>query len=268
MAKRIGGPTVVMTFDPHPSTILYPQTAVSPLTTSARRIELLRQLGVDHVLVCPTSRELLSLSAEEFFTEVICDRVAAKGLIEGPNFFFGRGRGGNVELLAAMCQGRGLAFEIADAACDAEEMISSSRIRELIRSGDIDGANQLLTASYQVSGTVVGGEQRGRKLGFPTANLGDVPVLVPGPGVYATRATWSGGTRIAATHIGPNPTFDQPIQKLEVHLLDFAGDLYGETLTVDFIARVRDIARFASPEALREQLQRDIQQTRSLATGR
>ncbi len=263
MAARLKIPSVVLTFDPHPSSILYPETAAVPLTTIARRSELLRRLGVEHVVVCPTNRELLSLDAASFFEQIVYRRLQARGLIEGPNFYFGRGRQGNVERLEEMCRGVKIDFEVAQPKLHGETLVSSTRIRQSLREGDIAATNAWLTEPYQIAGEVVGGEQRGRKLGFPTANLDQIAVLVPAPGVYATTVCIQGKRYAAATHIGPNPTFDQPLQKIEVHVLDYHGDLYGQLLPVDFHARVRDIARFPSVDALREQLQRDLARVRN-----
>lgn len=267
LAKKLKAPSVILTFDPHPSAILYPETAVTPLTTPTRRAQLLKQLGVEKIVICPTDRQLLALDAQEFFLRVISEHLAAKGLVEGPNFFFGRGRGGNVQLLDQLCRDSKIAFEVVAAETTGEGMVSSTRVRQHLRAGEIEAANGLLTAPYQIIGVVCGGEQRGRKLGFPTANLSEIPVLVPSPGVYAATVELAGIRYAAATHIGPNPTFDQPQQKVEVHVMGFSGDLYGQRMTVDFHARVRDIARFASPDALREQLARDLANVKRLTAS-
>ena len=295
-ADRVGGPAVVMVLDPHPATILRPDIVPRRLTSIARRAELLRPLGIDHLVVCPVDLSFLQLSATDFFADLIVNRLGSRAVVEGPNFFFGRGRGGDVELLRRLCGDAGIDFQVAAAAetqpaetqsaetqpASAESMmISSSRIRDLLAAGQFAAARQMLTAPYRISGQVVAGQQRGRQIGFPTANLGHVDVLVPADGVYGGRVfvvppgsdgsqiVGEGGAsaepgEIAAIHIGPNPTFgDASERKIEVHLLDFAGDLYGKTLLVDFHVRVRDIARFDSVARLVAQLQADVRFVRA-----
>ncbi len=266
LADTLAGPAVVMTFDPHPAALLRPGSEPVRLTEIERRAELLGRLGVDHVVVCRTTQALLRLSAREFFDQVLLARLGARGIVEGPNFFFGRDRQGNVERLKTFCDDTDVACEIAEATVDAEQLVSSTEVRRRIADGEIDEANRLLTAPYRISGVVVRGDRRGAALGFPTANLSDFRTLVPGPGVYASRVELPhipGRSFLAATHIGPNPTFEERGQsKVEVHLLDFQGDLYGQRLQVDFVGRVRDIARFESVESLVEQLHRDIHAVR------
>lgn len=265
LSTQLGGPAVVMTFDPHPAALLRPGSEPVRLTEIERRAELLGRLGVDHVVVCRTTPQLLRLTAHDFFEQVLVGRLDARGIVEGPNFFFGRDRRGTVERLAAFCREAGVICEIAAATVDADLLVSSTEIRRRIAAGQIEQANRLLTAPYRISGTVIRGDARGAELGFPTANLSDIRTLVPGPGVYASRAEVAGRNYLAATHIGPNPTFEERGQsKVEVHLLDFNGDLYGTRLQVDFIARVRDIARFESVDLLVQQLHRDIDAVRRL----
>ncbi len=279
MADRWQGPAVAVTFAPHPAALLRPGSEPQPLTTMERRAELLGRLGVDHVVVCQTTIELLGLSAEEFFRRMVGEALAAHGMVEGPNFFFGRNREGDIGKLRALCQAQQIELEIVEpqTAETAEvsemggemggEMVSSTRIRGLIAAGDVAAASNLLTAPYQVSGRVVRGEQRGSGLGFPTANLTDIETLIPGSGVYASRVSIDGQTYLAATHIGPNLTFDKDGElKVEIHILDFSGDLYGRLLQVDFIDKVRDIARFNSVADLVRQMHQDIARTRQIVS--
>lgn len=263
LAERIGGPAVVMTFDPHPAALLRPGSEPVRLTEIPRRAELLGRLGVDHVVVCRTTPELLRLTARDFFDRVLVAGLDARGIVEGPNFFFGRDRQGNVERLAAFCREAGVICEISEPTVDANSLVSSTEVRRRIAAGQIEEANRLLTAPYRISGTVVRGDARGAELGFPTANLSDIRTLVPGPGVYASQVEIAGRVYAAATHIGPNPTFeDRGQSKVEAHLLDYSGDLYRTRLQVDFIRRVRDIARFESVDLLVQQLHRDIDTVR------
>lgn len=261
-AERVAGPAVVFTFDPPPAALLRPDAVPPPLTWLDRKLDLLAELGVDAVVVYPTDRQLLGLEAREFFQRIVQERLQARALVEGPNFLFGRDRAGNVETLAEWCRQSEMALEVVEPLRDGTELISSSRVRDRVRTGDVAGAHRLLTRPYRVRGQVVPGARRGAGLGFPTANLTGMDTLLPAPGVYAGRAFWEGESRPAAIHLGPVPTFGVSQSVLEVHLLDFAGDLYGCTLEVELWERLREIRPFAGVDALREQLQRDVAQTR------
>lgn len=254
----------VLTFQPHPAAILRPESAPIPLTTTQRRAELLGRLGVGYVVVLDCRSGLLGLSAEEFFQQIIVESLDARAIVEGPNFYFGKNRGGNPARLAELCDQHGVELQIVRPTADAVGMVSSTRVRQLIASGDVDAANRYLTAPYRISGIVGEGDGRGRILGFPTANLAEIPMLVPAEGVYAGRAHACGRTHGAAVHIGPNPTFSGTVAKVEVHLLDFGGDLYGSALEVELLARVREIATFSSPAELKEQLEKDVSRAREI----
>lgn len=255
---------VVLTFQPHPAAILRPESAPIPLTTTQRRAELLGRLGVDYVVVLDCRSGLLELTAEEFFDQIIVQSLEARAIVEGPNFYFGKNRGGNPARLAELCSDHGIELEIVRPTADSVGMVSSTRVRQLIASGDVEAANRYLTAAYRISGRVSPGDGRGRVLGFPTANLADVPVLVPAEGVYAGVTRVCGECYRAAVHIGPNPTFAGTVAKVEIHLIDFQGDLYGSALQVDLLARVREIAAFSSPAELKDQLEKDVSRVREI----
>lgn len=258
LADEVGGPAVVLTFDPHPVSLLRPDLAPVRLTWIERRVELLQRMGVDRVIACQPTMELLGLSAEAFFQQVIRDQLHCQAMAEGPNFYFGKDRQGDVQLLGQLCQRADIPLRIVTPLDNQGEMVSSTMIRAAISAGEIHAANAMLTAPYRVCGVVASGARRGAGLGFPTANLHDLAVLAPGPGVYSGQ-TWVDETPYrAAIHIGPNPTFDEGQCKIEVHLLDFSGDLYGKRLEVQFNRRVRGIVKFASVDDLRKQLQRDV----------
>lgn len=265
-ADEAGGPAVVFTFDPHPATLLRPDRAPTPLTWMERRADLLAKAGADVLLACPTTHDLLSLSPREFFDRAIVDALDARALIEGPNFYFGKDRAGDVKTLRALCDERGMALEILDAAVSEGETISSSRIRRLLSAGAVGEAAALLTEPYRLRGRVVSGERRGRNLGFPTANLADVDTLIPGDGIYAGKFAWPGGERATAIHIGPNVTFGESVRKIECHLLDFSGDLYDAPAEVTFLARLREVQPFPSAERLIEALHADVARTREIVT--
>ncbi len=257
-AREVGGRALVFTFDPHPVRILRPEMAPPPLTWTDRKAELLGELGVDAVLAYPTDETLLQLSPREFFDRIVVDELRARVLVEGPNFNFGRGRAGTIATLQEFCVQSRMTLEVVEPVVLAGDVVSSSRVRKLLGEGRIDEACRMLTEPYRLRGMVRHGAGRGVKIGFPTANIDAIDTLLPGPGVYAGRAIADGATWPAAINVGPNPTFGEQAMKVEVHLIGYHGSLYGRPLEVDFLRRLRDIQRFDSVAALREQLQRDV----------
>ena len=260
-ARRLGLPAVALSFDPHPAAVLRPEAAPAALSTIARRAELLLSLGVDAVLVQPTDRNLLALSAERFFAALLRERLGAQVIVEGTDFRFGAGRGGDLALLDMLCRREGIALETVPPVIVAGAAVSSSRLRGLIAAGSVREAAALLTAPYRVRGTVVAGAGRGKPLGFPTANLDRITTLLPAPGVYAAVASLSaapGERHPAAVHVGRNETFGADKITVEAHLIGFTGTLYGSDLDVDFLERLRDTHRFASVDELKAQLATDV----------
>jgi riboflavin kinase/FMN adenylyltransferase len=263
-ARRLNGAAIVFTFDPHPVRLLRPHEAPPPLTWTERKADLLNALGVDTVVAYPTDETLLSLSPTEFFDRIIVQQLKARAMVEGPNFFFGRDRQGDIRTLERLCGEHGVDLEIVEPIEVDGEYISSSRVRKLIRNGDVQAASSLLTKPYRIRGMVTHGARRGEKLGFPTANLDAVDTLLPAHGVYAGRAVYEAGSLPAAINIGPNPTFGENAVKVEAHLIDFTGSLYGQPLEIDFLARLRDVERFQSVDRLQEQLRADVAMVRDL----
>lgn len=263
-ARAAGGPAVVLTFDPHPISILAPAHAPPTLTTLARKTELIARCGVDCLIVYPTSTELLSLTPEEFFQRIVRGTLEARGLVEGPNFFFGRDRRGNVAVLRDFCHGAGMSLRVAPPAVQDGETISSSAIRRAIAAGEVGRAVAMLGHPYEIEGEVVTGAKRGRDIGFPTANLAAVATLLPPNGVYAGWATVDGSPYAAAVHLGPNPTFGEQDRKLEVHLIGYSGDLYGQRLAVELLDRVRETRKFDGLAALKSQLAADVARVKEL----
>ncbi|MDB4766480.1 bifunctional riboflavin kinase/FAD synthetase [bacterium] len=266
-ASAVGGAAIVFTFDPHPVRVLRPDQAPAPLTWTDRKADLLAELGVDVVVAYPTDRDLLSLTHDDFFAKIVQQQLGAKAMIEGPNFFFGKDRGGDVEVLKRLCDSSDIELEIVTPIEDRSQLISSSRIRDLIAEGDVGPAAQMLTHPYRIRGMVTHGAARGAKIGFPTANLDAIDTLVPAPGVYAGRTYIDGRSHWSAIHIGPNPTFGENVLKVESHILDFERSLYGSVVEVDFISRLRDILRFESQESLIQQLAIDIGAARTVASS-
>lgn len=264
-AVDVGGPAIVFTFDPHPVRLLRPEQCPPPLTWTERKAELLAAQGVDWILAYPTDEALLQLSAADFFQKIVQNSLAARALVEGPNFYFGHNREGTIDRLRELCVAAQITLDVVPAVEVDGELVSSSRIRSLIRAGELTAANKMLSAPYRIRGMVTHGAGRGAKIGFPTANLAAIDTLLPSQGVYAGRA-WTGGISWpAAINLGPSPTFGDPIPRVEVHLIDHQEVLYGQPLEVDFLARLRDIRPFDSVNALVQQLNQDIEQSRRIA---
>jgi len=259
LAGGRGLPAVAVTFDPHPAAVLRPDRMPPPLTTAQRRAELLLGLGLDAVVVLDTTADLLGLSPAEFYERVLKNCLRGAAFVEGEDFRFGAERLGDTEQLRTWAIRDGLAFAAVSPVVAGTAAVSSSRVRQLLSSGEVTAAAELLGAAYAVSGTVEHGEHRGATIGFPTANLGGVATLLPAEGVYAGLATTTAGSRhAAAIHVGKNLTFSAARPTVEVHLIDFSGDLYGQPLRVAFGRRLRDTCRFASVEELTRQLRRDV----------
>ena len=266
-AERHRVPAVVLTFDPHPASILRPEQAPLPLTTPARRAELLLALGVNAVCVQPADAALMALEAEAFYEGVLRGRFAARAVVEGQDFRFGARRRGDVAMLAALCGRDGVDLDVVPPVVIDGEAVSSSRIRTLVAAGRVAEAHTLMTAPYRLTGAVVVGARRGGTIGFPTANLAGIATLLPALGVYAAVAHVDGVAVPAAVHVGPNVTFGETSVSVEAHLIGFAGDLYGRPLDVDFLDRVRDTRLFSSVEDLKAQLADDVAAARRIVAA-
>ena len=269
-ASHVGGPAIAIVMDPHPASVLRPHGAPPALSTLPRRAELMSSVGIDYLLVCEATRAFLNQTAEEFFESLVVETLRAKSIVEGPNFFFGRDRAGNVARLGQLCSGESIHLTIVDPSVRDDRMVSSSRVREAIAIGHVELAAEMLGRPYRIAGNVSRGERRGRELGFPTANLTGISHMLPGNGVFGglaqigISATGQHFNRLAAIHIGPNPTFDELRNtKVEVHLLDYDGDLYEQDLAVELILKVRDVKKFAGPEQLITQMNQDLQLIRN-----
>jgi riboflavin kinase/FMN adenylyltransferase len=268
-AAALGKAAIVFTLDPHPANFLRPDQTPPSLSWIERKADLLGSLGVDAVIAYPTDEAFLQLAAREFFDRILVGRLEARTVVEGPNFFFGRDRAGDIELLGQYCRQAGLALEVVPPLEIDGCIVSSSRIRELIRAGSVEQAGRMLTEPYRIRGRVVRGAGRGAKLGFPTvnldtANLDRIDTLLPGPGIYAGRAWIDGSPWPAAISIGPNRTFDENVLKVEAHLIGYTGALYDRRVELDFFARLRDIIRFDSVDALIGQIGRDVAAVREI----
>ncbi|MBX3431972.1 MAG: bifunctional riboflavin kinase/FAD synthetase [Pirellulales bacterium] len=262
-ARELRGPALVFTFDPHPVRLLRPESCPPPLTWTRRKAQLLAEIGVDRVVAYPTDEALLALSAREFFDRIVVDALGARALVEGPNFYFGHDREGNVEMLDRFAATAGMTLDVVQPVAVGGELVSSSRIRALVAAGDVALAAELLQRPYRIRGMVTHGAGRGAKLGFPTANLEAIDTLLPADGVYAGRAYFDGDSAAAAIHLGPNPTFGDHARKVEIHLIDRRETLYSQPLEVEFARRLRGVQTFASQDELLAQLEADVAAARA-----
>jgi riboflavin kinase/FMN adenylyltransferase len=261
----IKGSGSVLTFDPHPVSVVSPQHTPKLLTTLRRKAELVCELGVSELIVIPFDEGFAACSAAEFIDDVLVGALGATEVAIGENFRFGHKAQGDSALLSADERFRTVVHPLLEV---DGEVVSSSHIRGLLLAGEVAQAGRLLGASFELSGTVVHGDERGRELGFPTANLvPDETLACPGHGVYACIAqSDSCGPGPAAVSIGVRPTFNTGRGELiEAYILDFQGDLYGGELRLRFLERLRGERRFNSAEALVEQMHRDVQRTREIA---
>jgi riboflavin kinase/FMN adenylyltransferase len=270
-ARGLGIESAVMSFDPHPDLVLAKTfKARPPLTPLGEKRTRLRDLGIDRLEVLPFTRELAALSPEEFVERHVIERLAPRALVVGEDFALGKGRAGNVERLRAIGASRGFEVESVPLTWLDGAPVSSTRIRELLEAGKVAEAARLLGRRYGFSGTVVTGEAIGRTLGVPTANLrlGE-DRLVPGNGIYAVWARLPGETaaRAAAMSIGVRPTFGGRTRALEVHVLDWDGDLVGREVDVEFAHWLRVEVAFDGRDALIAAMQADLAATRRLLAG-
>jgi riboflavin kinase / FMN adenylyltransferase len=264
-ARREKCPAVVISFEPHPKMVLHPERRPFYLITSLEeKIRLLADHDADTFILIPFSLEYARTTAEEFVCGVLWERLHIRKIIIGHDYTFGRGKEGNEAFLSAFGKRLGFEVEVMNAVRVGDTTVSSTKIREAILAGEVHLAASLLGRPYNLSGRVVSGHRRGVNLGFPTANISPDKELVPPSGVYAVNVILEGIRRQGALSIGINPTFTNGARSIEVHILDFKEDIYGKTLDVLFIERIRDEIRFESPEGLIAQIDRDINRVREI----
>ncbi|QXE34372.1 MULTISPECIES: bifunctional riboflavin kinase/FAD synthetase [Streptomyces] len=269
-AGELGVPSVVVTFDPHPSEVVRPGSHPPLLAPHHRRAELMAELGVDALLILPFTVEFSKLSPGDFIVKVLVDKLHARAVIEGPNFRFGHRAAGNVGVLADLGATYDYEVEVIDLRVTGEagggEPFSSTLTRRLVAEGDVAGAAEILGRPHRVEGVVVRGAQRGRELGYPTANVETLPhTAIPADGVYAGWLTADGERMPAAISVGTNPQFEGTERTVEAYAIDRIGlDLYGLHVTVDFLSYVRGQRKFESIEALLEAIADDVKRSRVL----
>lgn len=264
-AARLDAPTMVITYHPHPRSVLRPEEPFHQIAPLSERLRILEELSIDYALVIPFDEDFAELTATEFVEEILWDALRVRAMYIGPNTAFGYKRGGDPSFLASEGQRLGFAVGVVDPIFHRGRRIASSWVREAILRGDMEMAARLLGRHHGVSGEVVRGDERGRELGMPTANLHPEPGhLVPPPGIYATWVRLDDGRRLpAATSIGYRPTFDTGEEiTFEVHVLGLDEDLYGRRLDVGLVRRLRDELRFEHVAALKRQMNQDVEETR------
>jgi riboflavin kinase / FMN adenylyltransferase len=263
-----GGQSVALTFHPHPAKVLSSDFAPPLICPLERRLDLMRAVGLDAVIVQPFDRAYASRSADVFLEEDLFGALAARDIVVGADFTYGRARAGSVASLQLQCSDRGVGLAVIPQVNVDGLIVSSTKIRELVLEGRVAGAAKLLGRPFDLSGEVVHGAGRGQSIGFPTANLAPLGDLLPGMGVYAVRGFLAGGRVLGgAANIGRKPTFGAESLTVEVHLFDFHGELYGQRLAVEFLEQLRPEQRFPSVAALSEQIGRDIENAKRIVSA-
>lgn len=263
-AAKTGGLAGVILFEPHPREVFQPDKPHFRLMPLSRKLELLGAFGVDLAVVLRFDTALAGLTAETFIDRVLVQGLGVAHVVVGYDFRFGKGRGGDPELLLRAGAANGFGVTVVSQIADAGEVFSSSAIRAELAQGDVEGAAEMLGHWWRVIGTVIGGAKRGTGLGFPTANVALAPGTALAHGIYAVRVIVDGKQHSGAAYLGTRPTFDGGAPLLEVFLLDFDGDLYGRDIAVDFIGHIRGDRRFDDEKALVDQMQADIAKARTI----
>ncbi|WP_026840462.1 bifunctional riboflavin kinase/FAD synthetase [Citrifermentans bremense] len=263
-AAELSGVSVVVTFVPHPLKVLGSHKEIRLITTRREKEFLIESAGIDYLLEIPFDREFAAVPAADFVQKVLVDAIGVESLVIGYDYAFGRGREGNVQLLRGMGERYGYSVEVLDPISNGATVYSSTKVRDMVSKGDVEGVVGVLGRHYAITGTVVHGHQRGRGLGFPTANLAMEKDLLPAAGVYAVKVCIGHELLDGACNVGTNPTFGNGALSLEVFLFDLDRDLYGREVTVFFIERLREERRFDDLQALKEQIALDVARCRGI----
>jgi riboflavin kinase/FMN adenylyltransferase len=264
-AKAAGRPAIIATFDPHPVRFFAPQSPWFRLTTLDQRQRLFEDAGADAMLVFDFDAELAATSAEDFIVKLLIERLGIAAVVTGEDFTFGKARGGNIDVLRDMGGAHGLSSTAMGPVVDDAGIISSSRVRDALQDGNCATATALLTRPFTVQGIVQHGDKNGRLLGFPTANIDMGHYLRPRYGIYAVKGRLPDGRVLnGAANLGIRPTFDPPKELLEPHFFDFAEDIYGQNIEIEFHAFIRGEAKFDSLDALMVQMAKDCDQARDI----
>ncbi len=263
-AQDIQGTSMVLTFHPHPLQILRPDKAPLLLSTHAQKMRLCAAIGLEVSLELPFTEHFARQEPLAFIEDVLHRSIGVHDLVVGYDFRFGHCRMGTTALLAEQADAFGYRLTVVQPIMENGVVVSSSNVRRLLQQGHVEEAARLLGRSYTIEGPVIEGFRRGRTLGFPTANVRSLNPIVPHVGVYVVRVLWQQRSYAGIANVGYNPTFGNEALSVETHILDFAADLYGETIGVEFIARLREERKFASIDDLAAQIRRDVQQARTM----
>ncbi len=262
LAKKIGGASVVYTFDPHPLKILAPDQNLSLLCTFKKKMELIAAYGIDICIMADFTRAFARMHPRDFAKKLMAG-LNMDTVMVGHDYSFGQGKAGSIEYLKKMGKELGFNVEIVDPVTVDNERVSSTRIRQYLNDGDLGKARKMLDRCYSIEGKVVSGYKRGRAIGFPTANLDTPYEVIPAVGVYAVIVSLGDGELLdGVVNIGYNPTFDRDDFIVEVHLLDYGDDIYGSEIEVFFVERLRNEKSFGSVRELQAQIEADIEKTR------
>jgi len=265
-ARENKGTSMLMTFHPHPLTILKPDRFIGLITPLPVKRRLIEEAGIDVMFIIPFTDEFHLISPERFVENILVQKLGIKGLIVGYDFKFGKGGKGNVEYLAAKSTQYGFFFDIQEAITLDNEKVGSNRIRRMIQEGDVKKAGLHLGRPYMIEGTVMAGDGRGRTIGFPTINLQTEFPLIPGRGVYVSSVEIGGKRLPAVTNIGFNPTFDGQSLTIETYIMDFSQDLYNQKVALYFLDRIRDEVKFSSVDELKDRIRKDVEIARAYFT--
>lgn len=263
--KELSLPSVVVSFDPHPSEVVRPGSHPAILTSPARKADLIEQLGVDVLCVLPFTVDFSRLGPDEFVHLVLVEKLHVAAVVVGENFRFGRKAAGDVPLLVELGRRFGFTADGVGLLADDDVELSSTYVRACVAAGDMDRASRALGRPHRVEGVVIRGDGRGRQIGYPTANV-ELPAhtAIPADGVYAGALVRAGARLTAAISVGTNPTFSGEQRRVEAFVLDFDADVYGEHVGVDFVHRLRPMLRFDTVEALVTEMAEDVRRTREL----
>jgi riboflavin kinase/FMN adenylyltransferase len=267
-AGEVGGTALVLTFDPHPLKILAPQHCPPLITPTAKKLSLMQACKLDMVLCLPFTQDLANLTPEAFVEDVLVGIIGIREIHVGYDFAFGKGRQGTIALLQELGKRHRFHVHIIEPIGIEGRVVSSSVIRQWVEQGRVDEAALFLGRLYSIAGTVIAGYQKGRELGFPTANVHSTYELIPGRGVYAVVVDWRGQSYEGVANIGFNPTFGRTQLSIEIHLFDFTEQLYGESVEVSFVKKIRDERAFPSVAELVRQIGQDVEAAHALLAAR
>lgn len=263
-ARQDGSISIAFTFDPHPLRFINPQDSPPLLTTLSQKARLIQQVGVDLLLCASFDEEMLSLSPRRFVCEVLLFGLKMREIVEGPSFTFGTGRSGTMDTLRELGKALGFGVTLLEDVRIGPEIVTSTRIRELLGAGSVEQATRFLGRYYTLEGKVVEGEKRGKTLGFPTVNLATENELIPRTGVYAVLVGYQSGLYRGVANVGYSPTFAERGLTVETHIFDFHQEVYGEEISLHFVKRLRSEMKFNGPRELIQQMEKDAQEAKGV----